>query len=312
MNSIIFFFVLASVFELVCRIFASLRLAMKQPVRKIELIKSGNSRGRTILVLEGCNQRDGLSEWLRKMEVTGPHDRIFLLKRRYHESHNQPQWYTVSWIPLWIQFREVLAAVNHAVKEGKIPFQFDVAGHSVGSILAKRLAEALPHAVEHVFLFNPPNEKRFSLLMNWEFWKKVGFRALLHSIWTLIVSWRGFTPQTTVTRLAYLLPTSKEHKVLAFRRALLPDSTLTFYGLFWYKGGELERGREKGWKGKAYYIATPNDLLFSAEVAEQDAQKQPQTQFVKLETDTPHCFWQADHSISQLNAVLIRKAMSNQ
>lgn len=279
--------------------------------RQIHTLQEGRSTGRTILVLEGCNQRDGTANWLVGNHIIGPHDRVLLLKRRYHESHDAPWWYAKSWIPLWLQFTEVLAAVREAIQKDQLPPGFDVAGHSVGCIMAKRLAEALPRVVDRVIMLDPPTEERAELTKNWQFWKQAGFRALLHSVWTLIVFWRGFTPQTMVTRCCYLLPETKEDEVLAFRRMMLADSTLTFYGLLWYKGGELERAQAKGWQGKALYIATPDDLLFPIGLVIRDATVRSQfARFVSLGDNTPHCFWFADKATNELNAARVRDAIA--
>ncbi len=278
--------------------------------RQMHILREGRPGGRTILVLEGCNQRDGAANWLVYNRVIGPNDQVMLLKRRFHESHDAPWWYAKSWIPLWLQFTEVLAAVREAIQKEQLPPEFDVAGHSVGCIMAKRLAEALPKVVDRVIMFNPPTEERAELFKNKKFWKKAGFWALLHSVWTLIVFWRGFTPQTTVTRLCYMLPNTKEYEVLAFRRTMLTDSTLTFYGLLWYKGGELERAQAKGWKGKALYIATPDDLLFPIGLTVRDATVRERfAQFVALASYSPHCVWLADKQTNELNVARVRAAI---
>lgn len=278
--------------------------------RQIHILQEGRSTGRTILVLEGCNQQDGAANWLVYNHVLKPDDQVLLLKRRYHESHDAPWWYAKSWIPLWLQFYEVLAAVREAIKKDQLPLGFDVVGHSVGCIMAKRLAVALPQVVDRVILVCPPNEERAELFKNWEFWKKAGFRALFHSIWTLIVFWRGFTPQTKVTQLCYLSPETREYEVLAFRRKMLPDSTITFYGLLWHKGGELEVARANGWQGKAIYIATPDDLLFKISKIVEYTTRHPEfAQFVGLASGTPHCFWFADKATNELNAARVRAAI---
>lgn len=278
--------------------------------RQIHILQEGLDGGRTVLVIEGCNQRDGLANWLVYNYVFKSRDRILLIKRRYHESHDAPWWYAKSWIPLWLQFEEVLAAVQKAIKEGQIPSKFDVAGHSVGCIMAKRLTKALPQVVDKVIMHDPPTEERAELAKNWQFWKQAGFRALFHSIWTLIVFWRGFTPQTTVTLRCYLLPGTNEHDVLAFHRKMLEDSTPTFYGLLWYKGGELEQAQAKGWQGKALYIGTPNDLLFPIDLVNRDATVRSRfASFVSFADNTPHCFWLADKATNEQNASRVRNAV---
>ena len=279
--------------------------------RQILTLREGRAGGRTVLVIEGCNQRDGSANWLTSNHVVKSHDRVLLLKRRYHESHDAPWWYAKSWIPLWLQFTEVLVAVQKAIAKDQLPPKFDAAGHSVGCIMAKRLAEALPQVVDRVIMLNSPTEERAELAKNWQFWKQVGFRALAHSIWTLIVFWRGFTPQTTVMQRSYLFPTTQKDAALAFQRAMLPDSTLTFYGLLWYKGGELERAQAKGWAGKALYIATPDDLLFPIGLTARDATVRSRfAQFVSLASNTPHCFWFADKTASELNVQRVRDAIA--
>lgn len=278
-------------------------------LRTQDVLQKGTPEGRTILVLEGCNQHDGAATWLAKNQVFTANDRIILLRRRFHESYKPFLSHAKSWVPLWLQFYEVLNAVKIAQVTGSLPAKFDVAGHSVGATMARRLARALPTTVDRVLMLCSPTEGRAELLKNGPFWKQVGWRALPHSLWTLVVFWRGFTPQTKVTQLAYTGPIEKK-RLTAFRRQMLPDSTLTFYGLLWYKGGELTEARAKGWSGRALYIATPHDLLFPIGHTARDVERQKEyAMLVTLAPGTPHCFWFADDDTNEYNRRQIRAAI---
>ena len=284
---------------------------------RFQYLKKGKPGGRQILCLAGYGMPTETWNWLGDY---GPFkhspDEIIVLKRRLYEEE-QPLWVRLllppSWLSLWWQRRETENLVRHALKTGLLRPGFLLVGHSIGKTIAGHLAECFPKEAGKSVMMAGATDKFAPLLTRGTFWAGVIYSLPLAVLMT-ILPWWGFKPVYPTARALFSGRRTLEETVQNLMRKLVPESPLAFYALvFWYRGHEFFRARQKGYDKTVVHIVCPHDPIFRSSEIGSRAHRYDPVQVYQFAQSTPHCPWfeSSAHAWGHNSEVLARAFGTN-